>query len=74
MLILVSEALSDGWHSPPNYPKVWITWRRIKLETVDFRQWLVFFLNNVHRYDDDLKMDLAELLPHAFRNSNDKSE
>lgn len=45
-----------------------------KAADVDFRQWLVFFLNNVHRYDNDLKMDLAELLPHAFKNSNTKSE
>jgi transposase len=41
---------------------------------VDFRQWLVFFLNNVHRYDNDLSMDLVELLPHAFKNSNKKPE
>lgn len=41
---------------------------------VDFRQWMVFFLNNVHRYDDNLNMDLAELLPHAFKNYNTKSE
>jgi hypothetical protein len=41
---------------------------------VDFRQWLVFFLNNVHRYDNDLSMDLVELLPYAFKNSNRKPE
>jgi hypothetical protein len=41
---------------------------------IDFRQWLVFFLNNVHRYDNDLSMDLADLLPHAFKNSNKKPE
>lgn len=35
---------------------------------VDFRQWLVFFLNNVHKYDDDLKRDLAELLPYSLKN------
>lgn len=45
-----------------------------KAADVDFRQWLVFFLNNVHRYDDDLNMDLADLLPHNFKNSNTKSE
>lgn len=45
-----------------------------KAADVDFRQWLVFFLNNVHRYDDDSQMDLAELLPHAFKNTNTKSE
>jgi hypothetical protein len=41
---------------------------------VDFRQWLVFFLNNVHRYDNDLSMELADLPPHAFKNSNKKPE
>lgn len=45
-----------------------------KAADVDFRGWLVFFLNNVHRYDNDLNMDLAELLPQAFKNSNEKSE
>lgn len=45
-----------------------------KAADVDFRQWLVFFLNNVHRYDNDLNMDLVELLPHSFKNSNTKSE
>ncbi len=41
---------------------------------VDFREWLVFFLNNVHRYDTDQSMDLADLLPYAFKNSNQKQE
>lgn len=45
-----------------------------KAADVDFRQWLVFFLNNVHRYDNDLNMVLVELLPHSFKNSNTKSE
>lgn len=45
-----------------------------KAADVDFRGWLVFFLNNVHQYDEELKMDLAELLPHNFKNSNTKSE
>lgn len=45
-----------------------------KAANVDFRQWLVFFLNNVHQYDEDLNMDLADLLPYNFKNSNTKSE
>lgn len=45
-----------------------------KADEVDFRQWLVFFLNNVHRYDNDLSMDLAELLPHNFKNPNKNPE
>jgi transposase len=34
---------------------------------VNFRQWLVFFLNNIHKYDNDYNKDLAELLPHNFK-------
>lgn len=45
-----------------------------KAANVGFRQWLVFFLNNVHQYDEDLNMDLAELLPYNFKNSDKKSE
>lgn len=45
-----------------------------KATDVDFRQWLIFFLNNVHRFDDDLKMVLTDLLPHNFKNSNTESE
>lgn len=33
---------------------------------VNFRDWLVHFLNNVHNYDNDYSMDLADLLPHNF--------
>lgn len=33
---------------------------------VNFRQWLVYFLENVHSYDNDYTKDLAELLPHNF--------
>ncbi len=38
-----------------------------KAHGVNFRDWLVFFLNNIHKYDDDYSKDLAELLPHNFK-------
>ena len=38
-----------------------------KAHKVNFRDWLVFFLNNIHKYDDDYSKDLAELLPHNFK-------
>ena len=38
-----------------------------KAHQINFRDWLVFFLNNVHDYDHDYSMDLAELLPHNFK-------
>ena len=38
-----------------------------KARGVNFRDWLVFFLNNVHNYDNDYSKDLAELLPHNFK-------
>jgi transposase len=37
-----------------------------KASGVNFRDWLIFFLNNVHSYDKDYSRDLAELLPHNF--------
>jgi transposase len=37
-----------------------------KAHKVNFRDWLVFFLNNIHKYDEDYTKDLAELLPHNF--------
>lgn len=40
-----------------------------KASGVNFRDWLVFFLNNVHKYDQDYSKDLAELLPHNFKSS-----
>jgi hypothetical protein len=42
-----------------------------KASGVNFRDWLVFFLNNIHKYDDDYSMDLAELLPHNFKIKNE---
>ena len=34
---------------------------------VNFREWLIFFLENVHKYDLDYSKDLAELLPQNFK-------
>ena len=44
-----------------------------KAHEVNFRDWLVFFLNNVHKYDDDYTKDLAGLLPHNFNQKNQYS-
>lgn len=43
-----------------------------KSHQVNFRDWLVFFLNNVHNYDHDYSKDLAELLPHNFKPKTDR--
>lgn len=44
-----------------------------KAHEVNFRDWLVFFLNNIHQYDDDYTKDLAEMLPHNFKPQNQNS-
>jgi transposase len=44
-----------------------------KAHEVNFRHWLVFFLDNIHNYDDDYTKDLAELLPHNFKPQNQYS-
>jgi len=44
-----------------------------KAHEVNFRDWLVFFLDNIHNYDDDYTKDLAELLPHNFKPQNQYS-
>ena len=41
-----------------------------KAAGVNFRDWLIFFLENVHRYDEDYSKDLADLLPHNFKPQN----
>jgi transposase len=41
-----------------------------KAHEVNFRDWLVYFLNNIHKYDNDYSKDLAELLPHNFKLQN----
>ncbi|MGF7141162.1 hypothetical protein FHS86_003498 [Roseimarinus sediminis] len=37
-----------------------------KASGVNFREWMVYFLEKVHHYDNDYSKDLAELLPHNF--------
>jgi transposase len=37
-----------------------------KAHNVNFRDWLVYFLNHVHEYDDDYSKNLDELLPHNY--------
>ena len=41
-----------------------------KANEVNFRDWLVYFLSNIHNYDTDYSKDLAELLPHNFKLQN----
>jgi transposase len=41
-----------------------------KASEVNLRDWLVYFLNNIHQYDNDYSKDLAELLPHNFKLQN----
>jgi len=43
-----------------------------KAHEVNFRDWLVYFLCNIHNYDNDYTMDLAELLPHNFKSQKPK--
>lgn len=38
-----------------------------KAHEVNFRDWLVYFLSNIHNYDNDYSKDLDELLPHNFK-------
>jgi transposase len=38
-----------------------------KNNDVNFRDWIIYFLKNVHKYDNDYSKDLAELLPHNFK-------
>jgi transposase len=42
-----------------------------KASGVNFRDYLVFFLNNIHTYDVDYSKDLAELLLHNFKLKNE---
>ncbi len=40
---------------------------------VNFREWLMYALENIHTYDNDYSKDLAELLPHNWKaNSSQK--
>ena len=45
-----------------------------KAYEVNFRDWLVYFLYNIHNYDNDYTMDLAELLPHNFKSQKPNLE
>jgi transposase len=45
-----------------------------KAEEVNFRDWFVYFLDNIHSYDQDYSRDLAELLPHNWKTKKSKSE
>ncbi|MDR0748468.1 MAG: IS66 family transposase [Tannerellaceae bacterium] len=44
-----------------------------KAADVNFREWFVYFLDNVHSYDQDYSMDLAELLPHNWKLKQNRS-
>jgi transposase len=37
-----------------------------KAYNVNFRDWLIYFLNNIHNFDNRYDKDLADLLPHNF--------
>lgn len=41
-----------------------------KAAEVNFREWLVCVLENIHAYDNDYSKDLAELLPHNWKANN----
>jgi hypothetical protein len=41
-----------------------------KASEVNFRDWFIYFLGNVHSYDNDYSKDLVELLPHNFKSQN----
>ena len=43
-----------------------------KAGEVNFREWLVYVLENIHAYDNDYSKDLAELLPHNWKAKNSK--
>lgn len=41
-----------------------------KAGEVNFREWLVYVLENIHAYDNDYSKDLAELLPYNWKANN----
>lgn len=41
-----------------------------KAGEVNFREWLIYVLKNIHAYDKDYSKDLAELLPHNWKSEN----
>ena len=38
-----------------------------KAAGVDFRKWMIYFLDHVHDYDEDYTMDIADLLPDKLK-------
>lgn len=40
-----------------------------KASGVDFRSWIIYFLEHVHDYDTDYTMDVAELLPDRLKSA-----
>ena len=38
-----------------------------KAAEVDFRKWLIYFLDHVHDYDENYDKDIADLLPDNLR-------
>ena len=36
---------------------------------VDFKDWMIYFFDHIHDYDNDYSKDLAELLPDSLKNS-----
>ena len=40
-----------------------------KAQDVDFRTWMIHFLEHIHEYDTDYTKDLADLLPASFKNN-----
>jgi len=40
-----------------------------KAKNVNFHDWLIYVLDNIHSYDKDYSKDLAELLPEQWKNS-----
>ena len=40
-----------------------------KAQEVNFRNWLIYVLDNIHSYDEDYSKDLAELLPGQWKNN-----
>ena len=40
-----------------------------KASGVDFRSWIIYFLEHVHDYDTDYTMDIAELLPDRLKSA-----
>lgn len=41
-----------------------------KASQVNFREWFVYVLENIHEYDNDYSKDLAELLPQNWKQEN----